>query len=264
MAYMFIDCETLDLGFKTLAAITDSSEEYLKKYLYGLGRRKSKEALTAIFRKKFLIKLPERACWFHLTRVHAEKKFNEGLLPSPACVETIWNDIFWCLRETPHLQKLEEMRAKAGKLEAYNLKLQQLKWCADGANDQGPYGFLILPVKSKFFITPEIMQDICKDYLRLTGEDITGLINSNLQPKIVKFWGEIESDPRHYIDAIIYHLYKNTFYVSDPLDGNNPCYAGHGTAIPNHRILKIIELPKHEHTLSENKILETFTPLVKF
>lgn len=268
MACIILDCETLESGWQSLASIVDVGTEDLKQYFFKLGKRKSREELMASFSSRYSVKPIEKICWFHLTRVRPDEQFNEGLLPSSDCIDRIWQNIFYCLEDTPHCEVLQAMRCSGDSLDNYRSKLRDITREISGHNDNGPYGFVVPPNKSKFFNYPELTQWICKDYRRYTGEDITSYIYRGLVPRVIKFWmwstQSQQDDQGTAIRAVINHLHKNIFSESDPAEGRNCCYVGNGKAIPYEQIIKIYSPPPSKQNQPISKAKAILTPLVNF
>lgn len=186
-------------------------------------------------------KLPDRVCWFHLTRTLPGNDFREGVKPLPASLGHVWASILTVFAGTEHESRLREMRERGVANFHYTMK-------AHDPFHAGPYAMLVREVADKpeevwshdYLWLPELMEDICNGYEQQHGVQLHDQLTSALVPKVVKFWSGKYLD-MGCVEAATFYCYLKARGSELSMNANT-CYDGENTVVPPEQIIKV-ELP---------------------
>lgn len=242
-----LDCSTLSSAINGLAQGTGVSEAEILDFLdrvdldahyerntqLGMGN----EELGKLFRETFGCDFPkpDRVYWFHLTRVPPQVNFSDGLLPLDGALPKIWSAMIEALRGTTHSAGLRALQSGPIRDFQYNHKVGQAihggphamlaRESAFSAKVMGNWDYLDLP---------EIVDDICNAYRLKSSADIKGLIRRAFAPCIVRFWSDLDRDPR-IAESVLYYAYSKVRSI-EMSQCANWCFDGRNQAIPAHQL----------------------------
>jgi len=158
-------------------------------------------------------------------------------------LDSIWDTILSIFSKTDHYSRLKDMRMEGISNYHYKLKVPNpLLW--------GPFAMLVRDVafspekmaNHDYLRLPEIIEDICNDYLDRYQVSIHQDIIDALVPCIVKFVVH-ENSGVWCIAPAIYYVYRGIRGKSVCLDANT-CFDGRGNLIPRTNILQIDYIEK--------------------
>lgn len=214
-----LDCSSFESTLTSIAHIYDSSENKVLEFLGNLdlddyyNKHKhlgSGDYVTIeLFEKEFGKQKHdlEYVYWFHLTRTIYNNKFVEGILPLSRSLAIIWSNLLTITQNTIHYPNLIQLKRNGVSDYQYNLKV-------DDTFHSGPFAMLVRDsafhsdemCNHDYLRTPEIIEDICNDYIKKYKTDLMDFVNKNLYPCIIKF-GSKKRLGQDCIQAAMFYLY---------------------------------------------------------
>ena len=181
---------------------------------------------------------PQGIYWFHLTRTSPQNRFHEGILPLGMALDSIWEMVLSIFKFSQHFSRLQSMRMHGVSNYHYQLKTPDpFHW--------GPFAMLVRDVafdakrigNHDYLWLPEIIEDICNDYLDKYGVSIHEDVVNALVPCIIKFVARDNNDTGCVGPAI---NYVYSCIRGEPVSHYaNTCFDAGGRVIPPGDILKI-------------------------
>jgi len=187
-----LDCETFDSAFASAAALLDVSDGELTAKLATLdwdAIRADPDVLPQLMCGRSVLPFPSATMWFHGTRVPRETTFQDGLLPLPMVLDSIWAALGALVTDWSTPDEWSTFRQSCTYEHPYYAKTHA------GA-ERGPFAFLARDGffkgdqrgKSDFLDIPEIVEDICcSSYQKRSGNHVCERYRAASQPCIVKF-----------------------------------------------------------------------------
>lgn len=244
-----LDCESYDSALRSIRDIYGVSDPVVAEYLQYVGLEEEYERnrisqdcddhLKSIFEAEFgpPTEPLESVCWFHLTRVPKGTSFREGILPLGMALDKVWQTIAASI-PTKKRRNLEKMRRSGVRDFQYTLKVgDKLHW--------GPYAMLVRESafqasalgKHDYLDLPEIVEDICNEYLAEFCEDIREEVSAALTRCIVKFESRNANSYELVAPAFLYCWCETNSQEFNPLA--NTCYSASGEAVAFKAIRKV-------------------------
>jgi hypothetical protein len=234
-----LDCESFESALRSISELYGASPQEVQKFLSNLDLTDYSQ-LRPMFEAHFgPHKSLDAVCWFHLTRVPANTKFSEGILPLHEALAKIWNTLISIPTDKGKRANLEQLKMVGVPNDLYLMKTQN-------RIHSGPYAMLVREVafhanavgNHDYLEFPEIVEDICEGYKEKFGDNIHEEIANTLRRCIVKVELPADDDVDDIIESAL--LYCWCKINNEELSfASNTCFDGGGASIPFESIRKI-------------------------
>lgn len=204
---LVLDCASFDSALASAAALLHLSDGELVAKLATLdwdAVREDPDVLPRLMCGRSILPFPSATMWFHGTRVPRETTFQDGLLPLPMVLDSIWRTLGTLVTDWSTPEEWSAFRQSCTDEHPYYAKTHA------GA-EPGPFAFLAREAffsgdqqgNSDFLDIPEIVEDICCwSYHKRSENHVCERYRAATHPCIVKFkW---PSRPRDLADALRY------------------------------------------------------------
>jgi len=248
-----LDCESRDSTLASIAAIYGLPPTIIDEFLRGFDIDKHLRIDSLCRPSKELLRLFERSLkcqatslnevyWFHLTRASSNANFmKNGIQPLSQSLDFVWEAIFNVFRNTSHEAPLRALRQRKTSDDTYDQKLSH-------PMQGGPFAMLVRESAFRaeemknhdYLYLPEIMEDICNKYHKVSGESIYDVLSINLRPYIIKFSSR-QQIGKHCIESAIYYLYCET-HNRDLSGDANTCYDGNNETVRPEQIVSVTKM----------------------
>lgn len=189
--------------------------------------------------------------WFHGTRTLESNEFQNGLDHLGTSLEKVWDIV---LLNAPHDQACKNLLNIKNGGSFYSLYLQRL-WIQ---GLRGPHGFL---VREQFFYAesleihdylamPELIADICKEYLHLYDVSLYDHYSNCLIPKLIKFKGSC-SNYSKCVGAALGYCYNHVRNL-EPNRLSKASFSGSGVKIEFKDIVTVENVSMNEFEKRNN------------
>lgn len=239
-----LDCESVDSTYESIQSILEVDRGVIDEVFAELnieqflgencGERIFPEDVvpSALTNRSKLPGTFDQTCWFHLTRTFKGNQFENGLLPLPQIINTIYDFLFSLVRD--RLSR-EQWNKFIEELYEDSFHRSQIT----GA--RGPDAFLIRDIAFRggihdYLRVPEIISDICYAFNKTFGFDLLTKFLDNTKPCIVKFSSDM-SRAEDFRKAVYY-----IYLVHHGSEFGSECdiaRTGLGTPIPMDQIVRI-------------------------
>jgi hypothetical protein len=187
---------------------------------------------------------PSAIRWFHATRLPEDAKFDEGILPTRAALERLWQFLDSIGPGLIGAQKWLEFKTTFPR--SNTVFAQQFRNKRDAAGWEGPFAFLVRDAALSgsrgggdhrdFTDAPESLEDICGDFEIRFGASLANAYRAVTRRCLVSFTqpGSRQGGVRAATSYVYYAIHG-----LEQARWCNTCFSGEGERIPAERIDEI-------------------------